>query len=260
MFSRLVAAPLFIGCAVSVASHALAQEDNALQEADSCREIGFDPQTEAFGECVLTLLARQAGSRSSQPPATALVTPIPATRASAVLTARETSVPAARLSVAPAARLASTPITQVAAAQPPARVVTSPPARAATVPTAATTSRQTQVSGRDATCAQYGFSQGTDDFANCVMQLDQAAQRARQQEQQRAFQQQQLAIQQQALAAEERRRRNREQGDALLGLAQMFLGSPQTNQPSPSIDMTCVPQRYWQNGVWHTTSTRCTSD
>lgn len=223
MIRRFLAVLLFTGFTGVVSVHALGQEENGPLETDLCQQIGFEPRTEAFGECVLTLLERQAGSKSPQPPALALVAPIPAIRAPAVLTAREPSVPAARLPVAPVARLASAPATQVATAQTAARVVTLPPPQMATVPTSAINSRQTHTSVSDATCSQYGFQRGTNEFASCVMQLDQAAQLAQAQERQYQLQLQQYQQQMAAYEAQrqelERQRRREETAAFFRGAA-----------------------------------------
>lgn len=102
---------------------------------------------------------------------------------------------------------------------PPARVTQQP---AATVPMS-----------NDQTCAGYGFKQGTRDFGQCLMQLDQAQRQAEFQQQQYQLQlaqyQQQVAAynaQQEAI----KRERNRRQGEALMRMSQGVL-----NSRSPSL-------------------------
>lgn len=94
----------------------------------------------------------------------------------------------------------------------------------ATTSSSAAPSRSGQLTVHSATCARYGFSQGTTEFASCVMQLDQTAQTAQAQERQyqlqlQQYQQQVAAYEAQRQALE--RQRRREEGAAFLrGLAQ----------------------------------------
>lgn len=83
------------------------------------------------------------------------------------------------------------------------------------------------------TCAGYGFKQGTSDFGQCLMQLDQAQRQSEFQQQQYQLQlaqyQQQVAVYN-AQQEEIRREKNRRQGEILMRMSQGML-----NSRSPSL-------------------------
>jgi hypothetical protein len=87
---------------------------------------------------------------------------------------------------------------------------------------------QTALTPNQQTCVSYGFKRGTNQFGQCLMQLDTAQRQAESQQQQ--YQLQLAQYQQQVAAynaqqAEIRRERNRRQGEALMRMSQGMLNS-----------------------------------
>ena len=85
----------------------------------------------------------------------------------------------------------------------------------------------------DATCRKYGFRAGTNEYAQCRQQIDQARQDSQRQQAQYEAQQRQY----QAQLNEQKRQREAAASMALLnmGLGMMAGGSPQTNFGPPPI-------------------------
>ena len=98
----------------------------------------------------------------------------------------------------------------------------------------------------DATCRKYGFRAGTNEYAQCRQQIDQARQDAQRQQAQYEAQQRQY----QAQLNEQKRQREAAASMALLnmGLGMMAGGSPATNflpppvapQPPPNLNRTYI--------------------
>lgn len=270
---------------ISLAAPAQSQvqtEFATARDEDFCTGLGLSWGSSAHRECVLNV-TKAAANRSATPPAETprtikndtMPSPLPGEFCSGLGLSRGSSAhQECVLNVAKAAanRSVTTPaaspntftgnygISSTPAPEKPQRVRSSVPVQAYTKPQP----NVTALSPHEQSCIGYGFKRGTNQFAQCLMQLDQAQQQAQFAQQQyqlqlAQYQQQQAAYEAQQAAIKKERDRRKWSALATFGFGMAATNSPtfsggladgmralngQPPLPAPIAPAPPVPQNY----------------